>query len=110
MSTRKVSFVICKEYSEVGIFDGVTLGTIKEVPPFSMQFDKSQLILPIPQILRTFISSKTKREDILGYLENELPIRIFSDFVQSPEISPLANYIEQEVLWMIIMLFLGTAI
>ena len=72
------------------IFDGVTLGTIKEVPPFSMQLDKNQLILPVP--LRTFIPSKAKRQEILGYLENGLPIRVFSDFVRSLEI-PLGNYI-----------------
>ena len=51
-------------------------------------------IPPVPQVLRTFIPSKAKRQEILGYLENGLPKRVFSDFVQSLELPPLANYIE----------------
>ena len=85
---------ICKDCPDVVVFDGVTLGTIKEVPPFSMQLDKNQLIPPVPQVLRIFIPSKAKRQEILGYLENGLPILAFPDFVQSLEITPLANYIQ----------------
>ena len=49
---------ICKDCPDVVIFDGVTPSTSKEVPSFSMQFDKSQLIPPVPQVLVHFSHPK----------------------------------------------------
>ena len=95
---------------DVDIFNGATLGTIKEDPPFLMQFHKSQLIPPVHQVLRTFIPSKAKRHDILGYLENGLPIRVFLILCNFLKHLLWLIISKQEVLWMIVMLLLGTAI
>ena len=67
---------------------------MKEIPPFSIQIDEDQQILPISQEIRLFIPSITKRKAIIQYLQHGLPLTAFENLIQSLGASPLENFIK----------------
>ena len=76
------------------IFDGITLGTVKEIPPFSIHIDEDQQILPVSQEIRLFIPSITKRKAIIQFIQHGLPYSAFQNLIQSLGVTPLENYIK----------------
>ena len=84
----------CKDSPDIVIFYGITLGTVKDIPPFSIQIDEDQQILPTSQETRLFIPSITKRKAIIQYLQHGLSISAFHILIQSLGISSLENYIK----------------
>ena len=82
------------ECPDVVIFDGITLGTIKKIPPYFIQFYDNQRIPPVYQAIRIFIPSVTKRKAIVDYLRTGLNLSAFKDLVQSLGIKPLGNYMK----------------
>ncbi|KAI6647838.1 hypothetical protein LOD99_8425 [Oopsacas minuta] len=73
----------CQDSPDVVIFDGITLGTMKDIPSSSIQIDEDQQLLPISQGLRMFIPSIANRKALLQYLQHGLPITAFQNLLQS---------------------------
>ena len=72
----------CKDRPDV-IFDGITLCTVKVIPPFSIQIDEDQHMFPISQEFRVFIPSIANRRALLQYLQHGLPITALQNLLQS---------------------------
>ena len=92
--TESFTCSICKSRPDVVIFDGITLGTVKKLPPPTLKFDENQHIPSVPQSTRLFILSKAVRREISQYLQNGLPTCAFKRLLQSIDPKALADYIQ----------------
>ena len=54
----------CKETPEFLILDGITMGTIKELPDYTQEFDEGQRYALVPMSVRVFIPDLATRKMI----------------------------------------------
>ena len=80
---------ICKDNPDVVVFDGVTLGTIKNIPPAIIHIDTDQKLKCVPQSARLFIPSHVQRKRLTEYLQNGLSITAFRELVNNIVPNPL---------------------
>ena len=93
--TSSYTCSICKDHPDVVIFDGVTMGTVKNLPQPSIELDTSQILPKVPQTIRIFIPSKKHRKAIADYLYNGLSTTAFQEMVLSIGGNALTEYILQ---------------
>ena len=76
------------------VFDGVTLGTIKNIPPAIIHIDTDQKLKCVPQSARLFIPSHVQWKRVTEYLQNGLSITAFRELVKNIGPNPLTEYME----------------
>ena len=91
--TSKFTCSVCKDIPDVVIFDGITLGTVKNLPPPVIEIDPDQRISLVPKTMCLFIPPKAQRNALSEYLHNGLSIVAFQEMVQSIGPNPLTDYI-----------------
>ena len=79
---------------EVVVFDGITLGTVKQLPDPVLELDTNQRLPLIPQSLRVFLPSTAHRKAISEYLLDGLSLFAFKELVDSIGQKPLTDYIQ----------------
>lgn len=57
----------CKETPEFLILDGITMGTLKELPDYTQEFDEGQRYALVPMSVRVFIPDLATRKRIKEY-------------------------------------------
>ena len=75
------------------IMDGVTLGTLKNIPETSQQVDKEQYFNLTPISERVFIPKASTRKELKDYISMGLAISKFIDMLDSITSTELVEYI-----------------
>ena len=83
----------CKDSPEVIILDGITMGTSKEIPDSSPEFDENQFYSPIALRDRLFISESKLRKELHEYCLNGLNVERYKETTASLRIE-FAEYIK----------------
>ena len=84
---------ICKDNPEIIVLDGITLGTLKDVPKISHKIDEVQQFNLIPTSERVFISNFAIRKKLKDYSSGGLAETNFNEMLNNISSKELVNYI-----------------
>ena len=84
---------VCKDIPEILVLDGITMGTIKELPDFSQEFDEDRIFPLVPLHLRVVVPDINIRKAIKEYCLTGLSEAAFHNMVHSLKCKELCDYI-----------------